>query len=360
MLARTRGIVVALVSIVCSSPDATLLRSLQQTGKHNSIIIAWKACGTALIQLAFGVYQEESPGTMLRKAREAWPWMICGAISLSFAWLATVANMTSTSASALALFYIAPLWAMPMGMLVNRDPLRMRTLVAMAVAFVGICFIFAPNLLSAASAPAHSTRINPGHKHQHQNTNTLSGDVCGLISGIAFAVWITTCRHASLRKPETPLALCGALGTVLVMIPAIVMAVWRGERLFDVSARFVVLVLLDCASVAAYNIGTMIASRYLQSAELGLYLTLDVVFAPLLVWLVHAELPTSAVLLGGMLLVLALIAHEAIVLVVPDAPAAMVHSIDSMGGKLKFSDVNLAALTDENATLLKSHDNDDG
>ena len=44
--------------------------------------------------------------------------------------------------------------------------------------------------------------------------------------------------------------------------------------------------------------------------RLGLYLTLDVVFAPLLVWGVHGEVPSRAVILGGGLLVSALIAHE--------------------------------------------------
>ena len=67
-------------------------------------------------------------------------------------WLATLANLTTSSASALCLFYIAPLWAVPMGMLINSDPLHARTVVAMAVALLGIVLIFAPNVLSTSAS----------------------------------------------------------------------------------------------------------------------------------------------------------------------------------------------------------------
>ena len=146
------------------------------------------------------------------------------------------------------------------------------------------------------------------------------GDLCGLVSGLAFAAWITTCRHASHHRPDAPLAICGSIGTLVVLLPAALLALYRGHGLLwllDVSPRFIFLVLLDCAAIAAYNIGTMIASRHLPSAELGLYLTLDVVLGPLLVWLVHGEMPSSAVLRGGGLLVSALMAHEAIALISP-------------------------------------------
>lgn len=49
--------------------------------------------------------------------------------------------------------------------------------------------------------------------------------------------------------------------------------------------------------------------------RLGLYLTLDVVFAPLMVWAVHSEVPPYVVLEGGGLLLSALLAHEAIALI---------------------------------------------
>ena len=370
---RTTGIIVAVISIVFSAPDATLLRCLQQDGTPNSSILVWKMLLYSWIQFAFAVHQDGSMDRVLRRAVSAWPWMLVGSICMCVEWLATLANLTTSSASALCLFYIAPLWAVPMGMVVNSDALHTRTLVAMAVALAGIFMIFAPNLMSpAATSPtdafdahafekmhrkAHPTHSKPMHHGQHEAPSSLFGDLCGLFSGLAFAAWITTCRHASLHRPDAPLALCGALGTFAVVIPAALLAVHRGDDLLDVTPRFVVFVLMDCAAIAAYNIGTMVASKYLPSAELGLYLTLDVVFAPFLVWGVHGEVPTKAVLEGGGLLVAALLAHEAIALVAPTNPPPL------GSPKLRNSDANLLALVhpDESSQPLKQWaPNDEG
>lgn len=240
-----------------------------------------------------------------------------------------------------------------MGMLINSDALHVRTLVAMAVALAGICLIFAPNVLSAhhATPARHHTTALPLRDGQHRSPSSLYGDVCGLVSGLAFAAWITTCRHASLHKPDAPLALCGAIGTLAVVLPAAAMALQRGDAILRVSPHFMLLVLLDCAAIAAYNIGTMVASKYLPAAELGLYLTLDVVFGPLLVWSVHGEVPTRAVRQGGALLISALLAHEVLALVSRRGAVTMPSS-----PKLKHSEVDLAALGggDESVQPLKA------
>ena len=162
-----------------------------------------------------------------RRSAAAWPWMVIGSLCMSVEWLATLASLTTTSASALCLFYIAPLWAVPMGMVrdthrrmerrlkrcrpaerstaararilsqvVNYDALHARTLVAMAVALAGILTIFAPNVLSSDSAAAAATTPAPvltafatparhhttvGRPEQgHRNAASLSGACRGI------------------------------------------------------------------------------------------------------------------------------------------------------------------------------------
>ena len=275
---------------------------------------------------------------LCRRVIQAWPWVLVGTLCMCVEWAYTFATLTTSSASALCLFYIAPLWAVPMGIVVNRDALHARTIVAMAVALAGISLIFAPNLLATSAQRGTHTHAKPMHGgNAYTAPSSLFGDVCGLVSGLAFAVWTTTCRHASLHMPEAPLAICGAIGSLVAAIPAIMMALETDEDLLDVSPRFVALVVLDSAAITAYNLGTMIASRYLASAELGLYLTLDVVFAPFLVWGVHGEVPTDAVLEGGGLLVSALLAHEAIALITAEATPAPAMS----SPKHRNSDIHL-------------------
>jgi drug/metabolite transporter (DMT)-like permease len=334
------GILVAAISVICASPDATFLRCLQHVKVSNATILIWKMGLYAILQGGLAIHQDGSLLRVGRRVADAWPWMVVGSLAMCMEWMATVANLTTSSASALCLFYIAPLWAVPMGMAVNKDPLHCRTLVAMVVALAGISLIFAPNVLGPnsrlgpipeAKPPLHhGAHHKPMHHHHHHKPkhsdasaharaphaapSSLFGDLAGLASGLAFATWITTCRHAALHKPEAPLALCGSIGTLLVVIPTALLSLQRGDDVLDVTPRFIVLVLCDCAAVAAYNIGTMVASKYLPSAELGLYLTLDVVFAPLLVWAIHGEVPPYVVLEGGGLLLSALLAHEAIAL----------------------------------------------
>ena len=114
--ARGAGLIIAAVSILCSAPDATLLRCLQQDGTSNTTILVWKMFLYSVLQGAFGVHQEGSLQLAVRKSVAAWPWMAIGSLCMSVEWLATLASLTTTSASALCLFYIAPLWAVPMGM----------------------------------------------------------------------------------------------------------------------------------------------------------------------------------------------------------------------------------------------------
>jgi len=351
--ARRLGIAFALLAVAIASPDGTLLRCLQTGGTPNTLILVWKCILYAVVQGTCGVMQDGSIRRVCGRAITAWPWMLAGSLCMCLEWLATVASLTTSSASALALFYIAPLWAVPMGLVVNSERLHHRTIVAMLVAFAGILYIFAPDV----GLVSPGVRVwTPLHDGQHRNESSLAGDVCGLLSGLAFAAWITTCRHASLHQPDAPLALCGPLGTLLVLVPAAVVSFRQGDRLFDVSPRFILLVLVDCASVAGYNVGTMVASRYLPSAELGLYLTLDVVLAPFLVWSVHGEVPSDAVLLGGGLLVAALLAHELLTLVfpagvAPGAAGAGGRYIELAQIKLRSSDVDIAPLPAECSPL---------
>mgnify|MGYP003320146696 CR=1 FL=1 len=70
-------------------------------------------------------------------------------------------SASTSSASALCLFYVAPLWAVPMGMIVNSDGLHARTLVAMAVALGGILLIFAPDVLACVPGVCDHSDCEP-------------------------------------------------------------------------------------------------------------------------------------------------------------------------------------------------------
>ena len=62
--------------------------------------------------------------------------------------LNTMSNLETTSVSALLFFYVAPLWALVMGVLLIGEALPRRTVVAVGVALAGVCLLFVPSVLA--------------------------------------------------------------------------------------------------------------------------------------------------------------------------------------------------------------------
>ena len=50
--------------------------------------------------------------------------------------------------------------------------------------------------------------------------------------------------------------------------------------------------------------------RYLSAPEVGMFYLLETVLAPIWVWIVFAETPTTQTLMGGSILIFALLAHS--------------------------------------------------
>jgi drug/metabolite transporter (DMT)-like permease len=73
------------------------------------------------------------------------------------------------------------------------------------------------------------------------------------------------------------------------------------------------LVLLSVMGIVQLGVGLllmMVAVRYLASAEIGLLSILEIIFGTLSVWVLIGERPSHATLVGGGVVVAALIANE--------------------------------------------------
>ena len=66
--------------------------------------------------------------------------------------LNTISNLETTSVSALLFFYVAPLWALVMGVMLLRESLQLRTLLAVGLAVVGTCTLFVPSVRNARAS----------------------------------------------------------------------------------------------------------------------------------------------------------------------------------------------------------------
>ena len=205
-----------------------------------------------------------------------------GAVGLVMAYSAGVAAIRLTSiANAAFLFATAPFLSAILAWLILREPIRQTTLLAIFIALGGISLMVANSVSSG----------------------NWIGDLMGLLSAIGFAVF-TVALRAGKQQDSLPVVFLGALFTMLF---AGVMAITFGIGL-QISATELTLAL----SLGAFVLGVgmtlcTFGSRVVPAAELALLCMTEVVFAPIWAWLFLQEVPATTVLLGGSIVISAIV-----------------------------------------------------
>jgi len=189
----------------------------------------------------------------------------------------------TTVANVLVLSGISPFAAALLGRLWLREHIHARSWLAIVAACGGIGLMFVEALGSGG----------------------LVGNLIALVIPLAFA-----CNVVLLRRTHTevdmipPLVLSGAFA----MLIALPLAVPFQAEAWD-------LTLLVIMGVVQLGLGCLLmlaATPRLRAAEIGLLSVLEIVFGTLLAWLVAGESPAPLAAVGGLLVIGALIANEAI------------------------------------------------
>jgi len=195
------------------------------------------------------------------------------------------AIQTTSVANAMLLFATSPFMAAALGLIVLREPVRMATWIAIAVAIGGIAIMVADKSSGGA----------------------LRGTLAALGAALGFAVFTVALRWgrsgemlpavflSGLFAVAITTAICVALGLPLILSPRDG-GIALGMGVFQVGAGLIL-----------YTLG----SRSLPAAELTLLSLAEVLLAPLWVWLFLGETASVYTLVGGTVL-LAAIAGNAI------------------------------------------------
>lgn len=279
---------------------------MQKGGLPNVVIFCWKFLLATLVQFCFVLWGRGGPPT-LRCLCGCWKWVAVSAICTTGAALNTISNLETTSVSALLFFYVAPLWALVFGVLLLREVMQRRTVIAVTVALLGVVLLFVPSVLNAR---AQQPDAGHGTVDATQHAASFHGDVLGLLSGLAMAGYLTACRHASLFKPDAPMVLGVAIGSLGAALIGVYLAFAGGHSLLAVPSDMWAPLVADCLGIAMYGVMSALATAYLPGAEVAFLLLIDVIVAPLLVCVVHGEVPTAAGTSGAALLAAAVIGHE--------------------------------------------------
>jgi drug/metabolite transporter (DMT)-like permease len=184
-------------------------------------------------------------------------------------------NHTSV-ARVLFILAVAPVLAALLARLMLGEPITRRTVVAMALALAGVALML--------GAP---------------DEGDLAGDVLAFTAALAFALMIviTRWRHDVSMAPATCLSQA-------ILVLAFIPFASPGEIAGD-----------DVVWLAALGIGQIglgfalltVGARLIPAAQVGLITLLEVVLGPVWVWLALDERPSTATLVGGAIVIVAIV-----------------------------------------------------
>lgn len=156
---------------------------------------------------------------------------------------------------------------------------RAGTLLAMAAMVVGVLIIVADGLAAG----------------------NFFGDMMALTSAFLIATAITISRATDKDMGFTPL--------VAVVLPFALAATVVSQSGFSVQAPWwIILNGAVVMPISFYCLAT--GPRFLSGPEVAMFYLLETVLAPIWVWILFMETPTTASLIGGTILVVALLAHS--------------------------------------------------
>jgi drug/metabolite transporter (DMT)-like permease len=281
MPAARRGVLLVACAALCWSSGGLIAR-LVTTGPWTTNL--WRSL-FASIFLAL-VLRSVRGGSLVAQWRAGGRPMLVVALCMSLASTCLLLSLSRTSvANTLILMSIGPYVAGLLGWMLVGERVALRTWLAMGVALTGTVV-----MVSRSSS-----------------RGAMTGDLLAIVTASSFAVATVLVR----RHPEIQMAPAAVLSTALTALVALPLA-----EPFEGTARD--LALLAFFGVGQFGVGFLLfmaGARLIPAAETSLIGMLEVVLGPLWVWLVLSERPDTASLIGGALILGALLANSAVDLV---------------------------------------------
>lgn len=248
----------------------------------NWTIIFWRSAFAAVFLLGFMFRRDGLPGTWRLFSGMGWAGV---GVGLCFATASTafiVALSHTTVANILLMQAGAPLFAALLAFLLFRERVGAATWAAIGAVMAGVA-VMVSDSLSGSVSPV--------------------GDGLALMIALAFALaTVLTRRNAHVRMMP---AAC--LGTLIMTVFGALLADSLVVGIADGAWLFVFGALNLALGMMMFVTGV----RLLPAAVAALIGTAEPVLGPLWAWLVHGEVPVQRTLIGGAIVVLALVAHLA-------------------------------------------------
>jgi drug/metabolite transporter (DMT)-like permease len=191
-----------------------------------------------------------------------------------------IALSLTTTANTLVVMSVAPLLTVVCARIVLSDPIPLRTWIAALAAMAGIAFMF------SSSMEKHSM-----------------GMLVALAIPVASALNVVALRKHSARVDLIPAVMLGGALSALIALPLSLPISASGKDLALLAFLGVFQLGLPCMFL-------VMASRALYAPEIALLGLLEVVLGPLWAWLGAGESPANTTLIGGAVVLVALMGNE--------------------------------------------------
>lgn len=270
------GMVLVVTAGVLWSTQGLIFRQIDAAGTWATLF--WRSMGMIPVLLAFLVWR--AGGSPLPAIRAVGLPGALGGLGLVGAFAGAIYSIQSTTiANAVFLFAASPFLTALIGWMVLGERVRAETWAAMAVALTGI-FVMVRSDLSGGA---------------------MAGNIAALLSALGFAVFTVTLRWGRVSD-SLPSVL---LGGIFSLLAGAIIAGQMGQTLAVPAPDALWAMAMGAVTLSGGMVLYELGSRVVPAAESALLSNIEVMLAPLWVWLFLGETASSATFMGGAILLVA-------------------------------------------------------
>jgi len=276
---RNRGLAYAVLANLCFSTGGLWVRTIADPPGGFEIVFWRSIAMSAVLTVVLLVWHR---GRTLAQVRGVGAWGVISAACLALTFFAFILSVTRTTvANTTITMSLAPLITALAGLLFLGEKVASRTWAAIGAAAIGLATMVA---------------------------DSISGDgwigilfALGVPLGLAANVVINRRHGVDIDMVPTVL-IAGLLSIPVALAFALPIEANPGD--------IAVMLLMGTIQLAGGCLLITLAMRHLPAVEVGLFTLLETVLGPVWVWLAYGERPGSFALLGGSLIVTALILNS--------------------------------------------------
>lgn len=279
--AHRKAFVLMIIAPVLWSMAGIFTRHLEAARSFE--VTFWRSLVAALF-VAGTLYWQRRSGAVAAMRKAGWLGLMSGLMWASMFSAFMLALTMTTVANTLIVNSISPFLTVLLAWIFLGEKATTRTWAVIALAFVGMVWMFADSM----------TALDGRH---------LVGMSLALVVPFAASVNFIVLRKAGKQIEMIPSVFLGGIFSALAMLPL----AWPLQAsMHDIA----IMALLGVFQLGLPCMLMVRAANHLSPAEVSLLALLEVLLGPFWVWLGVGEVPSQATLIGGSIVLLALILHE--------------------------------------------------